>query len=798
MTVPEPLSLLTPADVLYLVRRKLASAKSDAKREAWESLESLVRAKHSSQGQQENLDRTWRISRIAVTGFRGASPDPGVPLVIDLPPCPGLTVFHGENGSGKSTIAHALTAALHPDYQSEPRNRRIKMADDPWVSCDVHVDAESAKVEVTLLANSGERIDATTTIDAENGAATRSITSDGADLEPEWAEAYSIHRPVFAYAEERREIKGADGLSSFLLGHLLIGGYLDGIRAAIKPKLEAANQAHADIADAWGEFVRELDAISGRHPGASVDAGSVARPSEDETRAAWLAANSLDGERATQAPPLLHQTDVERVRKAVGAARSAAAAYRDAASAAWGPLDYALHTFAAEAAGCSSVPDDECPVCRSTADWRSSLASRLRELEHLNEPRHDATTTLADLRPHIGVLDSMVALLEFDDAERPVPEFAAELQAALARRASLHSGHAHDSQVLSALEELDGSFTDSRFAQLALRLVEQSHALQQWNHERAAAARDFADVWWAKRDTARDRDLWKAVNDCITELEKDTRKQREAQLLAAVERTCTQLIGGTDLVLDTLGIAQKTAAPTFANADDGGVPRPLGALSAGQQNAFLLAPVVGRRSSRPFGFAVFDDPVHALDEFRIETLASFLCERAKEHQVIVFTHDERLAQTLHISTPESRFFTIERDSVSSQISITPDAPLWQRLLDACSAGLNAVEDESPVKPGVARALMRQALDAAIRDALIGHVLQTDGLNLQSELRALNGRARTRQRLQYLTHAQPDSPLSANAQAVLQYLAEDLPDWDRASHHEDPIDKALIKDERRRA
>ncbi|MPZ00249.1 MAG: AAA family ATPase [Actinophytocola sp.] len=355
-----------PGDVLDLVQRKHSSATSAAKRQAWATLESLITAERISQSKQENLNHTWRIRRIAITGFRGAGPDPDVPLVINLPPCPGLTVFHGENGSGKSTVAHALTAALHPEYRSEPRDKRIKMADDPWDSCDVHVDAQSAKVEVTLVADNGERIDATTSIDATDGTAARSIISRGEDLGPAWDEVYTIHRPVFAYAGERRGIKGADALRSFLLGHLLIGGYLDSLRATTKPRLEAATKAHADMDHAWDGFVSALTAISARHPGAPGDAGSVARPADDETREAWLTAHALTGEQATQAPPLLHRTDVERARTAVGAARSAVATYRAAASAAWGPLDFALHTFAAEAESCSSVPDDECPCAAVT------------------------------------------------------------------------------------------------------------------------------------------------------------------------------------------------------------------------------------------------------------------------------------------------------------------------------------------------------------------------------------------------------------------------------------------------
>ncbi len=44
----------------------------------------------------------------------------------------------------------------------------------------------------------------------------------------------------------------------------------------------------------------------------------------------------------------------------------------------------------------------------------------------------------------------------------------------------------------------------------------------------------------------------------------------------------------------------------------------------------------------PSSFAVIDDPVQAMDATRVEGLARVLDMVAARHQVVVFTHDERL------------------------------------------------------------------------------------------------------------------------------------------------------------
>lgn len=398
----------------------------------------------------------------------------------------------------------------------------------------------------------------------------------------------------------------------------------------------------------------------------------------------------------------------------------------------------------------------------------------------------------------LHVLDTISALLALDDAERPCPELPGEVNSALARRDVLRSGQAHEPPVLDVLSAIHKVLRDDQCSELTERLIARSRELQQWNQDRRNAARTFADTWWQHRDDAKNQSLWQAVGESISDLEKEIREQRESQLLAIVERTCTGLLGDAQLSLSALGITQKTAAPEFASTADGAAPRPLGALSAGQQNAFLLAPVIGPRSVRPFGFVVFDDPVHALDDFRIDVLARFLRERATTHQVIVFTHDERLTEILRHSASNGRFYTLKRDHANSVVTVEQDEPLWMRLLNACSSSLNPKDAPATVRPGIARALMRQAVDAALRDALIKHLCDHDTIGAKDALRNLGNANRTSDRFAHLQNVYAGTELARRATDARTIVANDLGAWSRATHRDEPIGRSTVQDERKRA
>ena len=51
----------------------------------------------------------------------------------------------------------------------------------------------------------------------------------------------------------------------------------------------------------------------------------------------------------------------------------------------------------------------------------------------------------------------------------------------------------------------------------------------------------------------------------------------------------------------------------------------------------------------PFDFLVIDDPVQAMDPAKVDGLVKVLSEVAKERQITVFTHDNRLAALTAVS-----------------------------------------------------------------------------------------------------------------------------------------------------
>lgn len=800
----QPMRLLTLSDVRDKIQQHFCNSKPGTiTAEAWAKLDQIVASHVTDSGPHDDLQRIWRIRRIEISRFRGTSPEPDQPLTLELADCPGITVFHGVNGSGKSTIADALHAALHPEYHPGEPATKARVDDDPWDAFDVHVDAEDAEVRVTVRSDDGEEMQFVTCIDGE-GSVRRTMLrgrdekATPAQREAGWDEAYKIHRPVFSYAREHRSIRRADDLREFLVGHLLIGGCLDSIRNEVSPRLNAARDANEAANSAWQKFEEALKRIAQQYPEAPEH--RVAKPSPSQSQDDWLNTNGLAGEHAEQAAPQVTAEQIERCSTTVRKAHTALQGYQEAASASWGPLLRGLELLFEQASTCDSLPDDECPVCGSQADWLANLAGRLEELKHIAAPRKRAEGAFAELRGEpMDCLGALAALLTMNDPRRPHQDWVAQVSERLLTLGRVRTGSPHDPEMIAAVTEIKDFIDDDRFDELAHHVVGFAQSLQDWNRARRQAAQEFAEIWWTNRNAAAGLKVWRTADSNLRKLNADVHKDREDEFRDVLSTVFERLLGDAGLAPAGLAIAAKTAAPTFSPSGDGQTARPLGALSAGQHNAFLLAPVICPRSPRPFGFAVFDDPVHALDDLRIDALAAYLCERAETHQVLVFTHDERLTEILRHSTVDSRFFTVQRDPATSVITTIPDKPLWVRLLDACSDALNPDDSQIKVKPGVARRLMRQAVDSALRDALLKYVAVTPGAETTGRLQRLADARTTAKRFDHLINDYSGTALADAASKARTHVASDiLIRWNRASHRDEGVPLEDIRAERKLA
>jgi hypothetical protein len=141
-------------------------------------------------------------------------------------------------------------------------------------------------------------------------------------------------------------------------------------------------------------------------------------------------------------------------------------------------------------------------------------------------------------------------------------------------------------------------------------------------------------------------------------------------------------------------------------------------MSQGEVNALALSVFLPRATlpASPFRFLVIDDPVQAMDPAKVDGLARVLESTAADRQVIVFTHDNRLAQAVrHLSIPATILEVTRRPGSAVQIRTSLD-PVEQALRDAGALTLDA-SVPTGVAARVVPLLCRTAVEAAFTEAI---------------------------------------------------------------------------------
>jgi hypothetical protein len=138
-------------------------------------------------------------------------------------------------------------------------------------------------------------------------------------------------------------------------------------------------------------------------------------------------------------------------------------------------------------------------------------------------------------------------------------------------------------------------------------------------------------------------------------------------------------------------------------------------MSQGEVNALALSVFLPRATlpESPFRFVVIDDPVQAMDPSKVEGLARVLDRAAQTHQVIVFTHDDRLPSAIRHLDLTARIVQVQRRP-GSIVEISAAGDTVDRALDEARA-LASGSVPAPVQQRVVPGLCRLALEAALTD-----------------------------------------------------------------------------------
>ncbi|MFQ6850778.1 AAA family ATPase [Streptomyces sp. 35M1] len=728
----EKLSLLTYADLAKAATKMQAGATKT--KAGWENLRALIAR---LQGENEGaLDPTqgdvWGIKGLRLCGFQGTASE----ISVEIDPSPGISIYHGPNGSGKSTISDGIRTALSgkTGWWADVAAPTGRSKFDPlWEKINRARDSVQSWAEVTLVRNSEELI--LRCVLTDNGDVSDAYgewtTSSGevcrVDMGSTWRHALEGHPPVFSYAEVERRVQQSNDLQRYIANLLALGGAFTHLEALVLELSETASASKkkidAALKDGKGR-VAEVDRRF-RLGEPAVDIGDISWPVISENIEDWLTRHNL----VDVGSPTVEVTnsDVDRLWRALSAV-DAAFQKLESAPELTSPriaqhLD-ALYRDAMEIAPVSPM----CPVCNSpVANWVETLQENVERHAVLSPIHEEARHSLTDLRDASVVVNHVAEVLALIKSSENRDRDAAASAGTVAERLRAvmnYHGSRPAPEVREGFLALRNSVNTPGWRQASNAAVEASEITRKWLRERRGALEGFLHTWRMEQEKGRESALWQETKKCSTSLADKLRKERTEYFKEKADKRVRQLLEDVGIYLDRIHLTTARADVSVSNSS--GQELTLSMLSAGQRNAFLLAPLLSTAESGPFSFLILDDPVHAFDEIRVDRLASVLVDLSSERRIIVFTHDERLKQHLLARAANGQAWRVSRDVEKGEISIESTDEMWRVLLDDADNIVQWAPRSSPTayltESQVVRGLCRQAVDHALHSCIVRYSL----------------------------------------------------------------------------
>ena len=782
-------TILTFEDLIEIGEGRQAKARGPGKIAGWQRLLGVARdqAGPGSAGNDFIGGRTWSLLRIHITGYQGVSADHT--LELDLDPTPGITVLHGPNGSGKTSIADAVETALH----GAPRQTATPGAGGKlplWDREHTGRDARAASVELTL--GSGDRrlrmschLDSAGRVTDREVELTDEVGSRSVGLPPTWGSALAGHRPVFGYAAVERQVQMAKDLQEFLEPLLAFGGCFE----TLKLEVERQGASAASAYKRWVEALANAKTIVARVDDEHMHLGSpalaaLAWPSLSDNTDAWLSENELTDRAQTVAEVTAdHQ---RRLSESATAALDALVELRSEESSLHARLAGPLRDLHAAASELSD-PGATCPVCAAhDAGWLDALrlaTAQLADAPELQDRFQEAARQVRDSAK--STLTEVVGALQL--AQEGSPEAAArdEVVASAATLVTAIDTHGlrATATVKIALRDHCEIVTSESWASAAAKAVDESDHRRQWLRRRRGAVDSFITTWREVRDEAAAGTEWKAATGCLNDLQDELRVTRAENLKVLTGSALDRLLADVGIRITTLSVQGTKADFKIEDAHGGSLK--LSMLSAGQRNALLLAPLLAVSRDGPFAFLVLDDPVHAFDQIRVDRLASILGELARDRRVLVLTHDERLKEHVVARVPNCDVRAVQRDPVTGRVSVESTGALWKVLVDDARAALQLPGGQPggvTIEPtDLVRGLCRMAMDNALRQFVTKNAVR-HGRDPGPDLTKLDTESTTAGRLKCAKAlSAAGSPERAAAEATEARISAYTKGWNMAAH-----------------
>jgi hypothetical protein len=141
-------------------------------------------------------------------------------------------------------------------------------------------------------------------------------------------------------------------------------------------------------------------------------------------------------------------------------------------------------------------------------------------------------------------------------------------------------------------------------------------------------------------------------------------------------------------------------------------------MSQGELQALGLAVFLPRACAddSPFRFLIIDDPVHSMDPSKVNGLAQVLDELARDRQVIVFTHDNRLPEAVRRLQIDATIWEVVRRQ-GSVVELRKNLDPVKRYLDDAKALAKTDELSDEIRRPVVAGFCRSAIEAASHETI---------------------------------------------------------------------------------